>query len=68
MLIKLAVHEVTTNWLGMCPWWWFSFLVSILIIAVMFIYLLGVRLHGIDRRKLEKKYRTPRIVDTALNI
>ena len=24
--------------------------------------------HGIDRRKLEKKYRTPRIVDTALNI
>ena len=31
-------------------------------------YLLGVRLHGIERRKLEKKYMTPCIVDTALNI
>ena len=35
---------------------------------MMFIYLFGVRLHGIVRRKLEKKYTTPRIVDTALNI
>ena len=42
----------------------FFFLVwrlSILIIAVMFIYiyLFGVRLHGIDRRKLEKNTGLP---------
>ena len=34
----------------------------------LFLYLFGVRLHEIDRRKLEKIQDSPRIVDTALNI